>query len=119
MLLYGTVYQIYRTRERAFIEKGIIERRSIRALARSIGRYPSAVSKEKSRNGGKQRYYAAKAHHERAISNKTGYSKIRNNPRLENYIRDKLKEGWSSEVIAGRWNMENSSTKITHETLYT
>lgn len=104
--------------ERTLIEKGIREGKSIRAIARSIDRYPSTISKEISRNGGKQKYYAIKAH-ARVIPNRTGYSKIRTSPELESYIRSKLKEGWSPEVISGRWNMKYGDNSIAHETIYT
>ena len=47
--------------EREEISRGIVAERSIRSMARSLGRSPSTVSREISRNGGYYRYRAALA----------------------------------------------------------
>lgn len=104
--------------ERILIEKGICSRKSIRTIALSIARSVKTVSYEINRNGGCLGYYSAKAHYERAKSNRLNYSKIDHIPRLANYIREKLAIKWSPGVIAGRWNRENLEFKITHESIY-
>jgi transposase, IS30 family len=105
--------------ERYLIEKGIREGRSRRAIGKIIDRPTKTVCEEIKRNGGYLGYYAAKAHHERFKSNRDGCSKIDANKFLTQYIREKLKERWSPEVIAGRWNKESIDCKITHESIYT
>ncbi len=47
--------------EREEISRGIVAQRSIRSMARSLGRAPSTVSREIHRNDGYQRYRAAAA----------------------------------------------------------
>jgi IS30 family transposase len=91
----------------------------MREIARQIERPPKTVSKEINRNGGYLGYYAPKAHERSKTSNRKGYSKIDENPELANYIRLKLKEGWSPEVISEKWNAQNEKTTISHESIYT
>ena len=47
--------------EREAISRGIVAQRSIRSIARLLGRSPSTVSREVRRNGGYGRYRAAQA----------------------------------------------------------
>ena len=47
--------------EREEISRGLVARRSIRSIARLLGRAPSTVSREVGRNGGYGRYRAARA----------------------------------------------------------
>ena len=47
--------------EREEISRGIVAQRSIRSMARKLGRAPSTVSREIRRNGGPARYRAARA----------------------------------------------------------
>ena len=105
-------------KERCAIEQGIISRKSIRDIARGIERPAKTVSNELKRNGGKKNYYAVKAHNNRIISNKKGYSKIEINIDLKRYIEEKLKLQWSPEIIAGRWNIEHPDCTISCESIY-
>jgi len=105
--------------ERYLIELGIRSRKSRKQIGLSIARPTKTVSEEIKRNGGYLGYYAAEAHYKRAGSNRKGYSKIDRNVELQKYIRMKLLDGWSPEVIAGRWNKTRKDIKITHETIYT
>jgi IS30 family transposase len=106
-------------KERYSIENGIRSGKPMREIARQIERPPKTVSKEINRNGGYLGYYAPKAHERSKTSNRKGYSKIDENPELANYIRSKLKEGWSPEVISEKWNAQNEKTTISHESIYT
>jgi len=47
--------------EREEISRGMVVGRSLRSIAASLGRAPSTVSREISRNGGRQRYRASTA----------------------------------------------------------
>src|SRR5271169_3424974 len=99
-----TKYTRITEQERYLIESGIRAGKSMRYIALSIGRFPSSVSRELRKNGGCLGYYSKKAHAERNVSNRKGYAKIDKIPLLGEYIRTRLKESWSPEVIAGRWN---------------
>lgn len=105
-------------KERIKIENGIRSGKSNGAIAQKIDRPTKTVSQEIERNGGYLRYHAAKAHYDRNKSNREGYSKISSHENLEQYIREKLAEQWSPEVIAGRWNKEKLGPPICHETIY-
>lgn len=105
-------------KERCLIQMGIRAGKGLREIGRSIGRPAKTISQEIKRNGGYYRYYAAEAHANRTISNKSGYSKISANQTLSQYIQEKLQIGWSPEVIAGRWNRKNHDLHITHESIY-
>ncbi len=104
--------------ERYLIENGVKANKSRRKIAELIGRPPKTVSAEISRNGGYLRYYAEKAHYKRTRSNRKGYSKIDSNKKLSAYIRNKLLQKWSPEVIAGRWNKDHPKSSISHEAIY-
>ena len=47
--------------EREEISRGVMAGHSIRSIAESLGRAPSTVSREVTRNGGQRRYRASKA----------------------------------------------------------
>lgn len=112
-------YSRLNQQERYLIEMGIRARKSRGAIARTIARPKKTVSLEIRRNGGYLGYYAVKAHFERTKSNRLGYSKIDKIVGLAEYIREKLAEKWSPEVIAGRWKKENNGSNISHESIYT
>lgn len=105
--------------ERYAIENGIRKRMSIGAIADSIDRVKSTVSREINKNGRIFRYYAAQSQYEKIGSNRANRSKIEYNIVLKQYIMCKLDLGWSPKVIAGRWNLGNPRVKVSHETIYT
>lgn len=93
---------------------------SLREIGRVLKKDPSSVSREIRRNSVNGIYDPHKAHHKAYLKRK--YSKyqgmkIRENPELERYLRDKLKLGWSPEQIAGRWNLETRD-KLHYKTIY-
>ena len=107
-------------KERCLIEAGIKVRKSIREIGRMIGRPAKTVSLEIKRHGGKIGYYAAKAQFcaEKAKGHRKGCSKIEEHTELKNYIIASVKEGWSPDVIAAKWEEQNKEIKITRETIY-
>lgn len=108
--------------EREEISRGIISGRSIRQIARALGRAPSTVSREIARNGGRRRYRAAQADHaawHRAKRAKP--CKLALNPRLRRIVAYKLRLQWSPEQIAGwlsRTFPDDESLHVSHETIY-
>ncbi len=108
--------------EREEISRGVVASQSVRSIAASLARASSTVSREISRNGGRQRYRANKADQaawDRAYRPKT--CKLVQNRALARIVRGKLKKLWSPEQIAG-WlkhtypNDENF--QVSHETIY-
>ena len=108
--------------EREEISRGVVAGQSIRSIADSLGRAPSTVSREISRNGGRRRYRANKADQaawERSHRPKT--CKLAKNRALAWIVAQKLKQLWSPEQIAGwlkRTYPDNENDQVSHETIY-
>lgn len=103
-------YHIYTLLQRGYNQKSIAE---------YIGVHPSTISREIKRNKDssidqydyKTAYLATKNRHK----NKNKRTVITD--KVEQYIRDKLKEQWSPEQIAGRIKLD-IRIKISHESVY-
>ena len=100
----------------------MVASRSLRAIAASLGRAPSTVSRELCRNGGRRHYRASKADQaawDRARRPKT--CKLVENRTLARVVASKLRGLWSPEQIAG-WSKytypEDESYQVSHETIY-
>lgn len=108
--------------EREGISRGLAVGISIRAIARTLGRSPSTVSREVSKNGGSGRYRATEADHaarKRAKRPKTCL--LVSNAMLRTLVTDKLSENWSPEQISGwlrRTYAYSSEMRVSHETIY-
>ena len=108
--------------EREEISRGVVAGCSFRSIAVSLNRAPSTVSREISRNGGRQHYranVADKAAWARAYRAKT--CKLVRNPELARIVADKLQFEWSPRQIAGwlkRMYPDDESYQVSHETIY-
>jgi IS30 family transposase len=94
---------------------------SIRAIARILKRSHSTISRELQRNGHKDAYSAALACKLAADRKAVKPRKIWHNPRLQNYIIAKLKNGWSPQAISGKLRKmfgKDSNNYVSHETIY-
>jgi IS30 family transposase len=108
--------------EREEISRGLAAGDSLRAIAARLGRAPSSVSREVSRNGGRSHYRAQSADrraYRRARRPKVG--KLSCCPRLRDLVAAKPERRWSPEQIS-RWLMatfpENPELHVSHETIY-
>jgi len=103
--------------ERYQIHAMIVAGSSVRAIADSLQRSPSTISREVRRNCG-QRGYRPKQAHTLARGRARA---CRQRPRitLEQWrqVSERLRDGWSPEEIAGRARLEDS-LKISHEWIY-
>jgi len=108
--------------EREEISRGLSVRRSLRAIARQLGRAPSTISREVQRNGGTDRYRAAtsdQAAWDRALRPKS--CKLACCPGLSRTVSMKLQRKWSPEQIAGwlkRAFPGEAQNQVSHETIY-
>ena len=108
--------------EREEISRGLVADQSVRAIAQSLGRAPSTISREIKRNGG--RYYyrangADQAAWDRARRPKT--CKLVANRALARIVAKKLQLEWSPEQIAGwlkRRFPNDESYQVSHEIIY-
>ncbi len=108
--------------EREAISRGIVAHRSIRSMARLLGRAPSTVSREVRRNGGYDGYRAAAADARAwARAHRPKRCKLADNPWLRQAVAGKLGLNWSPEQIAGwlkRAHPGDGCYQVSHETIY-
>lgn len=108
--------------EREDVSRALVVGQSIRAIAATLGRSPSTISREIRRNGGAERYRASHADQaawDRAHRPKT--CKLALHPTLAERVADKLQQRWSPQQIAG-WLMrtfpDDATSQVSHETIY-
>ena len=114
------IYKHFSVEERELIQLRLWEKRSIRAIARELGRPPSSVSREINRNLPAIHYrYTPRLAHERALSNRKsrGRQDRLKNERIRGYVIIHLKRRWSPEQIAGTIEAAVDET-ISHEAIY-
>jgi IS30 family transposase len=108
--------------EREEISRGLATGESMRAIACRLGRAPSTISREISRNIGTRRYRAVDADDRawrRARRPKTCL--LAQRPRLARLVAEKLREDWSPEQISGHLAREfahDPGMQVSHETIY-
>jgi IS30 family transposase len=93
----------------------------VRAIARTLNRSPSSVSREISRNKPPfQNRYTPRVAHDRALAkrNEGGRKERLKNNAVRSYVIRHLKERWSPEQIAGRIRIDMPGTGISHEAVY-
>jgi IS30 family transposase len=108
--------------EREEISRGLVAGLSLRGIAEQIGRAPSTISREVSRNGGRHNYRAASAD-ERAWkqAERPKPCHLARHTRLRGLVAEKLKDNWSPQQIAGWLETEfgeDPSIRVSHETIY-
>ena len=108
--------------EREEISRDIATGQSLRAIADSLNRSPSTISREVKRNGGRQCYRANEADKnawDRAHRPKI--CKLVENRPLAYIVAKKLQLEWSPEQVAG-WLKQtypsDESYQVSHETIY-
>ena len=107
--------------EREEISRGLAAGESLRWIAR-LGRAPSTISREVSRNEGRARYRACRA--ERAMgrrSKRPKPAKLATCERLRVVVEAKLEQRWSPQQIAGWLRVsfpDDPSMWVSHETIY-
>jgi len=108
--------------EREEISRGVVAGHSIRSIAMSLGRAPSTVSREISRNGDRRRYRANQA--DRAAwdrARRPKICKLAENRALARIVAEKLQLEWSPRQIAGwlkRTYPSDENDQVSHETIY-
>lgn len=107
--------------EREEISRGLSSQRSLRSIACTLGRSPSTISREVGRNGGADRYRAARSDQaawDRSLRPKT--CKLACYASLARTVSAKLYRKWSPEQIAGwlkRTYPGEPLKQVSHETI--
>ncbi len=108
--------------EREEISRGLAEGQSMRAIASSIQRAPSTVSREVGRHQGRVRYRAAEADRRAWNSGlRPKRCRLAIHRRLQKNVAEKLSLNWSPEQISGwlKWqHPDDTEMQISHETIY-
>lgn len=108
--------------EREEISRGIAAAVSTRAIAQSLGRAPSTISREIHRHGGRSAYRASGAD-DRAWQRATRPKRCRlaTHGRLRHVVATKLRADWSPQQIA-QWLVltypNDPTMRVSHETIY-
>lgn len=113
-------YHHFTIEEREAIHYGLWQKKSLRSIAKELGRSVSSVSREIKRNLPKQHYqYASRLAHARALKKRKsrGRHDRLKNQKIRQYVINHLKEGWSPEQISGRIKLDLKQ-KISHEAIY-
>ncbi len=98
------------------------EKRSIREIGRRLGRAHSTISREIKRNIYEYyvpTYYPKIAHafYTSRMRKRVSRSKLENN-KIRQFVVQKLKDGWTPQIIAGRLKHENKLGYVCHESIY-
>jgi len=117
----GKHYKHMTVRQRERLAKLYHEGLSLAEMAKALHRSKSTVSRELSRNGTPLRglYCPCQAQDksDERRSQASRRPRIRND-KIRAYIREKLKLGWSPEIIAGRLPLEHRGLRVSHEAIY-
>jgi len=104
-------------RERIAVLKA--QGKSLREIARALGKSHATVSRELKRNGMDKEYVAYRADRFAMRRKKRAARRKRlKNDVTRRYVHEKLKLGWSPEQIAGRIAMDQPMSSISHEAIY-
>ena len=109
--------------EREEISRGLCARRSIRQIARVIGRSPSSVSREIARTTPHWWQYRAHTAEQRAWDRalRPKPCHLARHPQLAQLVAQKLRLQWSPQQVAGwlaREFGDAKSRRVSHETIY-
>ena len=92
---------------------------SLVGIAAQLGVNKSTISRELKRNRDNVIGYSYDIANSKAKGRRCPIgSKIKRSRWLQSHIKNRLVMGWSPEVIAGRLELENSTIRISHESIY-
>jgi len=94
---------------------------NISEIAKMLNRNKSTISRELTRNSSKStKTYLSNHAHKRAKKRKkqAAMKEELKCHKIRNFVKNKLKEGWTPEIIAGSLAMNPKKLKISHESIY-
>lgn len=114
----GKQYSHIQPSDRLTIYNLLFDGHAIQEIAKAIGYHKATVYRELHRNSGKTGYRPDLASQSYVIRRQYKPNKLDRNPELKNFLIEKLKLGWSPELIAGRLKQQAGRCIISHETIY-
>lgn len=113
-------YTHFTIEEREQIQYGRWEKKSVRIIAKELGRSPSSVSREIGRNKDYKNRYNPRGSHCRALLKRKSrgrHDRLKNKV-IRDYVISELKQRTSPEQIAGRLRIVHPGQSISHEAIY-
>ncbi len=108
--------------EREEISRGLAAGLSARAIARSLDRAPSTVTREIARNGGPRRYRSTPADTAATLRRRRPQPlRLKSNEALRELVEQKLALDWSPEQVAGWLKLHHADVpdmRVSHESIY-
>lgn len=108
--------------EREEISRGLAAGSTLRAIARTLGRAPSTISREVACNGGRRAYRALRSDREAwRKAERPKACKLATNPVLRAIVEEKLTKRWSPQQIAGWLRVtfpDDPQMHVSHESIY-
>ena len=108
--------------ERELIQYFLWEKKSVRDMAKDLGRSPSSICREINRNLDSlgRRMYVPRVSHQRALLKRKsrGRQDRLKNDAIRSYVISHLKLRWSPEQIANRIKQDLPGCRISHEAIY-
>ena len=110
------------TAQREEISRGLARDRTFRAIALDLGRAPSTIGREVSRNGGREGYRAQCAEEQAEQTARRPKACVLSlRPKLRRVVATKLQQKGSPQQVSG-WLLQryphNAAMHVSHETLY-
>src|SRR6185312_17544257 len=114
----GTCYEQLSLDERCTIAGLRADGHSVRQIATRLDRSASTILRELKRNSGTTVGYKPSYAEAQAWARRWRGSRLARQPDLRAFVLDRLAMGWSPEQVAGRLARDNSSMRISHESIY-
>jgi len=112
-------YQHLSEEERDILAAGHHKGKSIRSIAKELGRSPSTLLRELRRNRAHSGYYPHRAQGLAEESKRQAHQPKRlKSYFLQHDVEELIMKGWSPEIIAGRYRRQGSRPRVSHETIY-
>lgn len=114
-------YTHFTLSERVCLEEMRKQGKNISEIARIMGRNKSTISRELKRNSNKQGIYNSWGAYSKATSRRkkcVRKPRLTKDSELYNYIKEKIQQLWSPEIIAAKWNKEHPNDTIAFVTIY-
>lgn len=109
-------------KDRVSISVYIKEGLSNNEIGRRLCRNASSISREIKQNkaGPRRDQYNPDIAHDLSVIRKriAARENPRKSPAVWKYVEDKLKEGWTPELISGRISLEHTELSVSHEAIY-
>jgi IS30 family transposase len=122
----GQKYSQLSARERNDLHNRMLKGESLRSIARDLGRSPSTLSREISRNSDEdEEYDSCLAGYARRSRRRRGLVKLREGSALRTWVFAHIRRGWSPQQICGKLRRQRDDEQqgprlptVSHETIY-